>query len=755
LQPTTSQTCFVPQSAQISDAFSCSISDNLDTVKNAVALVVCPVTPAPQGEPRNRAPDLKFRAEAPAALSVSPDLQASAEGGGASGDGDTGSFTERLVRRLVPASLAASDDDTRRRARLVVLFSFVIFLCGPGYGAVYLLLGMHVSAIGAGVAAMVLFATPFIQRRTGSVALGANLVAFGCYAALALVTAPTGGLAAPAVAWLALVPVTALMLGGRRAGRAWSVVSVATVAVYFAVDLAGLTPASEAPARWLPLLRLVVNAGLVGLIALLAWLYEANKDRMLSEIRSANVTVARARDEAQGAHREARLVLDNVAEGLLVAGGDGKLRGQHSRAAETILGPLPPAVRVWDVFQRIDPGFALGMKLGWEAVFEGVMPTEVTLAQMPASCRPAGRSLRLAYVPVGGGTSFEQMLLVVSDETAQVNAREAERRQREQLEVFRWIARDGAYLRSFFTEAEDMVATLERERGPWEERLRLLHTLKGNAGMFGLTSFATHCHELEQQIADGAQTALSEPQRQGLAAAWQAAKALVQALLPRQTDDQIVVRRGDYDELLAAMSQRDPELHRRLLRWSWVPLETQLGRLAQQARALAARLLHRDLHVVVEHDGTRLPAGRWSSLWSAAVHLVRNAIDHGIESPEERQAAAKPATGLLLLRGQATGDSLVVEVHDDGRGVDWDRVREQAVGRGLPVDGTADLQRALFADGLSTCEVATELSGRGIGMGAVLSACRALGGTLEVSSQPGRGTCVRMVLPLAEQRDAA
>src|SRR5688572_24590306 len=112
-------------------------------------------------------------------------------------------FTERLVQKFSPDSLARADENTRRRARLVVLFSFTIFLCGPGYGAVYLLLGMPVSAIGAGVAAVVLFATPFVQRRTGSVALGAHLVSFGCYAALALVTAPTGGLAAPAVTWLA------------------------------------------------------------------------------------------------------------------------------------------------------------------------------------------------------------------------------------------------------------------------------------------------------------------------------------------------------------------------------------------------------------------------------------------------------------------------------------------------------------------------------------------------------------------------
>ncbi|HET7506268.1 MAG TPA: ATP-binding protein [Kofleriaceae bacterium] len=197
----------------------------------------------------------------------------------------------------VPPELANTDEDTRRRARLIVQFSLVIFVCGPVYGALYLALGMYVSALGAGLCAVSLGFTPRLFRRFPHIAVGAHWVTATCFVVLALVTVPTGGLAAPALGWLALVPVTALMLGGRRIGGIWTAISVAAVVGYFVLELSGHTPAPEVPARWVPTLELMVAAGLVGLIALLAWLYESNKDHMLSELRAAGDQVAQARDQ--------------------------------------------------------------------------------------------------------------------------------------------------------------------------------------------------------------------------------------------------------------------------------------------------------------------------------------------------------------------------------------------------------------------------------------------------------------------------
>jgi PAS domain S-box-containing protein len=204
---------------------------------------------------------------------------------------------KQFAAGMVPPALAGADQDTCRRAHLIVQFSLAILLSGPAYGALYLSLGMHVSAIGAGLCALLLGFTPRLLRRTGSVGLGAHWVTGVSFVVLGFVTLPTGGLAAPALEWLALIPVTALMLGGRRIGGVWTGISLAAAAGYFVLDLSGHTPPSEAPAAWLPLLRVMVAAGLISLIALLAWLYEANKDRMLAVVLATSGQVAQARDQ--------------------------------------------------------------------------------------------------------------------------------------------------------------------------------------------------------------------------------------------------------------------------------------------------------------------------------------------------------------------------------------------------------------------------------------------------------------------------
>lgn len=192
-----------------------------------------------------------------------------------------------------------------------------------------------------------------------------------------------------------------------------------------------------------------------------------------------------------------------------------------------------------------------------------------------------------------------------------------------------------------------------------------------------------------------------------------------------------------------------PALAARARAWTWERADAHLGRLARHARSLSRRRFDRDLRVVVESDGARLPPEQFAPFWSAAIHLVRNAVDHGIEGPGERLAKGKPATGELVLRAAVEDDAFVVEIADDGRGVDWARVRDRARQRGLPCDTKQDLESALFADGLSTRDTADEVSGRGVGLGATLAACRALGGRVDVFSEVSRGTRVRVVLPIA------
>jgi two-component system chemotaxis sensor kinase CheA len=134
------------------------------------------------------------------------------------------------------------------------------------------------------------------------------------------------------------------------------------------------------------------------------------------------------------------------------------------------------------------------------------------------------------------------------------------------------------------------------------------------------------------------------------------------------------------------------------------------------------------------------------------VHMVRNAIDHGIEAPDVRTAAGKPAQGRLVLRAFHEAGSMVIQVEDDGKGLDRGRIASKAVAVGMAADAARmtdeEVARVIFEPGFSTSERVTDISGRGVGMDVVRRNVEALRGSVAVTSQPGRGTCVTVKVPL-------
>jgi two-component system chemotaxis sensor kinase CheA len=141
------------------------------------------------------------------------------------------------------------------------------------------------------------------------------------------------------------------------------------------------------------------------------------------------------------------------------------------------------------------------------------------------------------------------------------------------------------------------------------------------------------------------------------------------------------------------------------------------------------------------------PPERLAPFWASLVHVVRNAIDHGIESPEEREAQGKPAIGRVRFAvKRALDGSLAIEIADDGRGLNFGKLAERARQMSLPHANEHELVQAVFADGLSTRDEVTELSGRGVGLGAVRAACEAAGGRLGTQSSAA-GTTFSFVFP--------
>ncbi len=167
-----------------------------------------------------------------------------------------------------------------------------------------------------------------------------------------------------------------------------------------------------------------------------------------------------------------------------------------------------------------------------------------------------------------------------------------------------------------------------------------------------------------------------------------------------------------------------------------------------------SRQLGKEVRLVVEGEDTELDKKALESIKPCLVHVLRNAVDHGLESPADRAAAGKPAAGTVRLRASQEGGKAVIEVQDDGHGINTARIKEVALKRHVATAeelarmDDAELMNLIFAPGFSTAQIITDVSGRGVGMDVVKREVEALKGHVEVHSQPGQGTTIRIELPL-------
>jgi two-component system chemotaxis sensor kinase CheA len=181
------------------------------------------------------------------------------------------------------------------------------------------------------------------------------------------------------------------------------------------------------------------------------------------------------------------------------------------------------------------------------------------------------------------------------------------------------------------------------------------------------------------------------------------------------------------------------------------PLSSISGRFRRLVHDLSAQL-GKPIELVIVGEETELDKTVVEQLAEPLMHLIRNAADHGFEDAGTRERLSKPASGRLTLTARHSGTEVLVELVDDGKGLDAARIRAKAIERGLLAPNAeiaqADLLRLIFAPGFSTAEKLTEVSGRGVGMDVVRRTVTDLRGRIDLSSEPGQGTRITLRLPL-------
>ncbi len=297
---------------------------------------------------------------------------------------------------------------------------------------------------------------------------------------------------------------------------------------------------------------------------------------------------------------------------------------------------------------------------------------------------------------------------------------------------------------SFFDEATEIMGTLNRSIGGWfrepanalliRELLESLHTLKGGARLCSLVELGELIHGFETFL-----TAPHGPGNRPNAEVFREVRAHRDQLARALRGARTAIATGVPPDREFGLTES-------------VPFSRLLPKLSLVVRQLGEQLRKRvELHsadVKVELNG-----GVLKRLAVPIEHMLRNAVDHGIETPEWRRRRGKPETGRIDLRIGVRDGEIVIEVADDGGGIDCDEVRTWALGKGALTTHarTGDLETAelVFAPGVSTAEIVTKTSGRGVGLSAARVAIDRLGGRVGVSFVPGKGTSFSLRIPCA------
>lgn len=226
---------------------------------------------------------------------------------------------------------------------------------------------------------------------------------------------------------------------------------------------------------------------------------------------------------------------------------------------------------------------------------------------------------------------------------------------------------------------------------------------------------------------------------------------ITQSMLGQLGQNFDITRVQRLQEGLAQLEHNTRELQESVMKIRMMPISFVFSRFPRLVRDVSISL-NKKINLEISGENTELDKTVMEKIGDPMVHLIRNSIDHGIELPEERKAAGKPETGTVKLNAYHQSGNIVIEIKDDGAGLNTDRILQKAVEKGLVSEGAHLSQEQIFdlifQPGFSTADVVSDLSGRGVGMDVVRRNIAALNGSIEVSSERGRGSRFIIRLPL-------
>lgn len=478
---------------------------------------------------------------------------------------------------------------------------------------------------------------------------------------------------------------------------------------------------------------------------------ENRRKREVMEARAAEMAkYARGlEDEVADRTRDLKEILDNVTFGFLVINQELEIQEGYTRSCcELLDGDQLAKTSVLDALRVVGQNQRDHFALSVDEVFEDIMPEALTLHQMPQRFVVGDRTLRVeGRVIRNDDNSVRGLLLTISDITRLELAQDENAVNRSLIAILK--ERDA--FTHFLADTKAQIHLAMEATEDEKFRRRVVHTIKGNSGSWGLRKIGTAIHEMEND---------SEITREHL----EAISSLFTDFLDAHQDVLEMSWNEDRAEYFSISAERmsalEAMIDRQKLentdfkRWTaevyLKPARSLIGPIDGFVEKLADRL---DKCVQFECDGldTLVDATRMQPVVQTLTHLVRNALDHGIEPGDLR--GDKDEVGQIRLAVSEDEEEWKLTISDDGQGIDIQTLTVRAIDKGAISEEAAqrmseeELLRLVFVDGLSSAEQTTEISGRGIGMSAVLSKVDGAGGQIDVESEFGKGTTFTIRLP--------
>lgn len=476
--------------------------------------------------------------------------------------------------------------------------------------------------------------------------------------------------------------------------------------------------------------------------------------------------------EVRELNQKLKALLDSLNQGFLIFDSTGSCWEVSSKACQTVIETDPAGQKIWDVL-KVATDKQEGFKKWMITLFGELLPFQDMADLGPKEfSHSQGRNIKLEYYPIRDfKNEISGVVLVATDISELIQAQQEAEKEKANSQFILKVIKQKKSFQTYYSESnrlfKEFLESTKSAPGFWNLDLvfRLLHTLKGGAASFSVKNVSEIAHHLESQVLQ-LQTEPDQFNRedwdvseqkfihefkefqneaQELLGTSTSQPQVEKVELPKTQLIQIIDLLSFWSKTKDFSESLKNEYLTETLQESFASYEYLIQSTAEQLGKKIQPLVYAS------------PQFRWSTepytaFLSTLVHVFRNAIDHGLETPEERIAAGKPEAGTIEIHASVHQNTIELVIADDGKGISKERIEKKMLERGIPTEHLSEKQilMQIFEAQFSTKDQVTDLSGRGVGLDAVKFEVEKLGGKVDLETHLEKGTKFKFILPVQE-----